>query len=419
MIAKVNLTPHDRLPTILSKFAAAEGERVLLVVPVDLHINEAELLSLRRLAGRSRKALALVTTNPGIKAACGRAGISAFGTAEKAERSRWRRLPAEPDLSARPPTPATVTPPPGAGQHSPSSPTGFRPFSFQRAYARAASGWWDSLLLLIVLVLLMGGLLAALLKVVPSADIVLVPAAERLQATVHLTAIKDAYPDEKDGVVPAASLSAQVRGEARTATTGRRFEPSTKATGDVVLINRTSGQVTVPAGSIVSTATGNNVRFQTALEAPLLGGARATVPIEAVLPGPDGNVRAGTITRLEGPLALSVIASNERATAGGNVAQVGVVTEDDKERLQATLYESLRQKAYEALTEQLPASKFIPADSVVYLALSPTFTPFVGEVSEELSLSMSVQAVGLVVDARQGETSLSLVCRTQCRPGRA
>jgi len=135
-----------------------------------------------------------------------------------------------------------------------------------------------------------------------------------------------------------------------------------------------------------------------------MGGARATVPIEAVLPGPDGNVRAGTITRLEGPLALSVVVSNERATAGGNVAQVGVVTEDDKERLQATLYEDLRQKAYAALAEQLPPSKFVPVDSVVYLALSPTFTPFVGEVSEELFLSMSVQAVGLVVDARQGET---------------
>jgi hypothetical protein len=80
-----------------------------------------------------------------------------------------------------------------------------------------------------------------------------------------------------------------------------------------------------------------------------------------------------------------------------------VVTDDDKSRLQDQLFQQLKQQAYERLTERLAAGAFVPADSVSYLAMSPTFTPFVGDVSPQLSLSMSVQAVGLVVDTTSGD----------------
>jgi hypothetical protein len=94
--------------------------------------------------------------------------------------------------------------------------------------------------------------------------------------------------------------------------------------------------------------------------------------------------------------------ANDKATSGGNVAKVGVVTEEDKTQLQALLFERLKQAALERLNERLEANSFVPPESVTYLALSPAFTPFVGDVSPDLTLNMSVQAVGLAVDTQAG-----------------
>jgi hypothetical protein len=121
------------------------------------------------------------------------------------------------------------------------------------------------------------------------------------------------------------------------------------------------------------------------------------------LPGPTGNARIGTITRVEGPLSLSVFVTNNEPTAGGTTAQVGVVSEEDKQRLQAELFERLKEQAYQQLNDKLEPGSLIPPETVTYLALSPTFTPFVGEVSPDLFLNMSVQAVGLVVDTEAGQ----------------
>ena len=143
-------------------------------------------------------------------------------------------------------------------------------------------------------------------------------------------------------------------GRGEIATTGREFEPSTKATGDVVFVNRTGSEVAIPAGTVVSTATGDNVGFITTSDGKVAPGGRAyDLPIEAQLPGVDGNVPAGMITDVEGSLALYLVVSNESDTTGGNSSEVAVVTDDDKSRLQAQLFEELKQQAFNKLTENL------------------------------------------------------------------
>jgi len=171
----------------------------------------------------------------------------------------------------------------------------------------------------------------------------------------------------------------------------------------VVIINRTARLLTVPSGTILSTATGDNVRFSVTEQQQVEPNGRTTLSVEAVLPGPTSNVRAGTITRVEGPLSLSAVVTNDAPTSGGGSAEVGVVTEEDQARLQSQLFEDLKQKALEQLREKLDPGTFLAPESVSYLAMSPTFTPFVGDVSPDLFLSMSVQAEGLSVDARAGD----------------
>ncbi len=411
------LEPQDTLPGMLAKLQAPPGTRVLFVVPPGLTLTAAGMQALRRKAVESQVALALVTSDPALRALADREGISTYRSQARAERARWRRLRPEPRRRLRPATPAEVATPPAPGLFARRSPSGFRPVAFLRAFVRRPNPWWANLGLLMFLVALWAGMLYALSVVIPAATVTLVPSSEPIRITVPLQAIQDVPLDAEAGIVPAQVLSVQVSGDARTQTTGRRSEPATKARGNVVLINRTAQDLLVPAGTIVSTATGDNVQFTTTQEVILAPGGRAPVPVEAVLPGPSGNVRAGTITRVEGPLSLSLLVANPQNFSGGTTAPVGVVTEEDKERLQTQLFEELKLQAQERLRERAGADALVPPETVNYLALSPSFTPFVGEVSPELYLRMSVQAVGLSVDRAAAEQVALARLRAAMPPG--
>lgn len=391
------LTSHDTLAGMLAKLQAAPGERILFIVPDDLSLSVVSLRALRRQAVQGQVSFALVTDRPSLRELAAREGISTYRDQTRAESARWRRFRRDRTVSTRPPGPAETEAPLPAGLFDRQPPSGFRPAAFLRAYTRHLSPWWASLGLTVFLAALFLALLYALSLIIPSATVTLVPVAEPLKATVSLRAVQDAALDLEAGVVPAQVMSVQVTGDARTETTGRRAEPSTKARGSVTFINRTSRQILVSAGTIVATATGNNVQFSTTADLNLPPNGRASSPVEAVLPGPSGNVGAGTITRVEGALALSLAVANSSRFVGGTTAQVGVVTEEDKERLQAQLFEELKNQAQERLRERSQGAGIQP-ESISYLALSPSFTPFVGEVSPDLYLSMSVQAVGLMVD---------------------
>ncbi len=382
----------------------SEDRRVLIEVARGTAWSDVDLRVLRREAAGLRLTIALLTSDPGLRERAARARISTFRSADWAARLHWRATRPDSKMATRSPDSSTTAIPPyGDNLFGRRSPSGFRPEPIERSFVGRISSWWNALGLLVALVLLFGGLLYALAMIVPSATIVLTPAAEPIEVTVPLQAIEGATDDLSSGIVSAKVLSVQVSGEGKLATSGRSQEPNEKARGEVVFVNRTTAAVTVPSGTIVSTATGNNVRFQTTVDAPLQSGGRVNVPIEAVLPGPTGNVRAGTITSIEGPLSLSLRVANDAPTAGGNTAQVGTVTESDQEQLQAILFEELKTQAYERLNERLEAESFIPSETVEYLALSPSFTPFIGEVSPDLYLSMSVQAVGLEVNAETGD----------------
>ncbi len=396
------LTSQDTLAGMLAKLQTAPGERILFVVPDDAGqvpsaLNAVGLRALRRQAVQGQVSLALVTSQPALRELAAREGISTYRDRARAESACWHRLRRDRSVSTRPPGPAETEAPPAAGLFDRQPPSGFRPVAFLRAFTRRLSPWWASLGLTFFLAVLFLGLLYALSLIIPAATVTLVPVAEPLKATASLRAVQDAGLDLDAGIVPAQVMSVQVTGDAKTETTGRRAEPSGVARGSVIFINRTSRNVVVPAGTVVSTATGTDVQFTTTADLNLPPNGRASSPVVAVLPGPSGNVRAGTITRVEGGLALSLAVANSSGFVGGTTAQMGVVTEEDKERLQAQLFEELKKQAQERLQERNKGGEIQP-ESISYLALSPSFTPFVGEVSQELFLSMSVQAVGLMVD---------------------
>lgn len=126
-------------------------------------------------------------------------------------------------------------------------------------------------------------------------------------------------------------ISAKLTGTA----SGSRTVDS-KATGIEHFQNTTTGDVRIPKGTIVSTP--DNIRFQTLEEKtlphssisplpPFVTFGTADIPIEAVDPGPRGNVDAKRITQTTGSVPYSV--SNPQPTTGGDSKKIPVIQQSD------------------------------------------------------------------------------------------
>ncbi len=373
---------------------------------------------LRREAEAGGTQFALVTEQPAQRDTANEASIQTFRSIASAEGARWS---APRRLRVLPPAPqagdAVGSPPAEPGLFNRRSPSGFRAPAFLRSFVRLSNPWFSTIGLAAVVVALMALLVISLAVLVPSATVTVVPASEPIQVTIELQAIRDAGVDRATGTLPARGLSVQVTGEGRLASTGRRQEPSGRARGTVVLQNRGARELAVPAGTIVATGTGDNVRFGTTAPGKVPANGSAAVPIEALLPGPTGLVKAGTINRVEGALATLLMAGNDAATAGGTTKEVAVVLEEDKDRLEAQLIEELKRRAMDRLSEKLEPGQFVPPESVAFTAMSPTFSPFVGDASPELHLSMTVQAVGMAVNTQAGNETALARLREAMPPG--
>ena len=260
---------------------------------------------------------------------------------------------------------------------------------------------------LLLTVALGAGLYYALATVVPVATIEVVPATARVSETVLVTADPQATEvDLEARVVPARLVEVRLEGSAQIATTSKKAAPSERARGVVTFANRTTQDVRVPAGTVLRTSTGSNIRFSTTREVvvPAGLGKTADAQIVAVNPGPTGNVAAYLITTVEGAVGLSVTAVNGQATGGGNVTQVGVVTAGDREYVKDVLLEQLRQEAYVRLQEQLDTQEFVPPQTVQVAIISEVYDKFVEELSDSLGLKLNVVANAVAVAGQDTNT---------------
>jgi hypothetical protein len=269
------------------------------------------------------------------------------------------------------------------------------------------------------LLICLAGLGALILFVVPVATVTLVAPRQPLAVSVPVVAAVGVEEvDYQAGQVPARIVQTRVEGHGSIPTAGRRDAPADPAIGSVVVINRQNSEVQVPELTVVGTSTGVNVRFQITEVVTVPAGIGLTVEahIEALEPGPSGNVPAFTINRIEGPLSLALRVINDRPIAGGSATEVGVVTEADKDQLRASLLEEVRQEAYERLGEMLREGEFVPPDTVETYVMAETFDRFSGEDAETLGLRLELLARGLAVDTHGGQEMAERVLLEQIPP---
>ncbi len=414
----IHLADDWQTPGLLARLDAAGDGAVVLVTPARSRAlaNPARLQVIRRRAAQRQMRIALVSGDPTTRRLAAEAGLPAYrNVAEAAQVERFtppanRHLPEDPQPSAR----AELVR--WRAQRARE-----RARIIARHRPRSTPAWAEVVGLTMTLAALASlvTLMAAL--IVPAAQVTLVPAQQTVAVTVDLTATTGVeYPDFNARLIPARRIEVQIEGSGSLPTTGRRDVPDQRATGTVLFINRQAAPQEIPLGTVVRTSTGTNVRFRTTAPATLGPGVGATVavPIEAVDPGPSGNVRSGTITQVDGPLAPLVRVLNEQPTSGGTVRQASVVTNADKDRLRQAVLQQVRQAAYQRLSELLREGEFLPAESISTLILAETFDHFLDEPTETLGLRLRVLARGLAVDGAAGYQIAHQAMQAQL-PGRA
>jgi hypothetical protein len=404
----IYLEIDDDITTIRNRLEWSQAPRVLLVIPRGcpaLH-RPLDFTLLRRQADALGIEVALVSKDPVVQDLAYEHKFSAFTTAKRGQRARWRKVDEDevPRLSSRPQPRRPLWP---ALQENP---------DFQRALPVVRQVLAGGMFLTAVGVLL---LLTYLL--LPSARIVLMPASEVVSVAVPLTAAPAVESvDTEQLLLPARAIEVRVEDQAQIPTTGTKDAPDAPATGTVVFINRLAASVTVPKGTTVSTSAGTPIRFVTLEDVtlPPSVGSIGRVGVQAVEPGLIGNVGVNLINRVEGSLAVKVRVTNDEPTGGGTVKQAGMVTLADKERLRALLLQQLQQKAYATMTAELEESEFMPAESLqVELVLIENYDKFVAEVADTLGLEMRIVVSGLVIDEADATPLMRDILYNQVRSG--
>jgi hypothetical protein len=275
-------------------------------------------------------------------------------------------------------------------------------------------------------------LAAALVLLGPSAQVTL-PVEERVvrvEAVLTADPLREPGPiDAENGIIPAVTIRAELEERGTVPTTGRRALASIPAGGTIALINRTDAAVEVPAGTLVSTSAGTPIVFRT-LETVLLNAgadAQAEVGIEAIpeAAGPVGNLDAGLINTVIGPLAEQVTVRNLTPTTGGEGEAVAIVAAADHERLLATLRQQLQERAF----RELSAINATSGESVMIAETVrieeeredwQVFDRAVGEAAETVSLTMrAIVAVTAIDEAQAQSAAYSALSRAIAQPDEA
>lgn len=412
------LEPDDEITSVIRRLREADPGRVVLVASGRTKATTSAV-ALRLLAGvavEDGREIALVADATG-RALAAEAGIPAF--ASVAEASAEGAAPDAPPPAPRAPIrvvrgepaaqpgaasavepPVEAAPPPGAPrtigptdetQAVPLAPPAPAPAArrqprsaiaprrdtpFGRRLPRVAIG------VLIGLVLLGAAAVAA---VAPAATIVIQPASFDLDPASYTLTLQ-----------PGGSDQGQLTSEAQGTASGTFSDPSA-ATGTVTIFNYSYVTVEIPQGMPVSV---DGEIFFTTTEGVIappgdvvglgIQPGKINVGVVAQEPGPDGNVEAGAINRVENQRVDSFLkgfpgltgrrVSNADPTTGGDLNEQPEITQDDVNAAVAQIQSDLTQQLQEQLAED-QARVYGPVDAGDPVIDVPT--DLVGRTGEE------------------------------------
>lgn len=399
----LQLDPHDDFISARDKMGWVQTQRVLLVWPAHGPLPLArrlDLVLLHRHAHRLGAQLALVTGHSGIREHAAELGLPVFDSVEATRKMRWRsRVPRlRPERRAGRPDLALI----------------------RQALTPRRRRWPRGLVWLgqgLGFLLGLAALAALGAALIPEATLTLTPAHQPLSVATTLAAdIAQPEVDAAAGLIPARRVRVEVQATHLEPTTGVIEVPSAPATGQVVFTNLIGTAAALPAGLSLRTTSGAAVRFITTQSAALEArpGAVVQVPVQAVEPGPAGNVAASLINAIDGPLGTQLAVTNPLPTEGGATTPRAAVAPADRDRLRAAVTVKLQEAALAAIEAQLQPGEFLaPATVTVTQVLAESFDRAAGEPADALSLTLRLAAAGWAI--READAQAVAAARWQAQ----
>lgn len=383
------LEAEDDLPAIRELLEGAQAKRVLLVVPPSSRLfrEPLSLRILRRFASDLALDVGLVTRDNRVKQLAKEEGLATLSSISRGQKGRWRSGAPRRSSAQRAAVARVI---------------GLRSGRGDIGYGDSIIVWAGRVMGVLLFVFLFTVVLVMAALLIPEAKVTVVPYREVVEANLQLTADpEEEKPSLTTLTIPARIVETEVEQTGEISTVSKRDAPDAPATGTITFINQSTDPLEILPGAVVRTATGTTVRFRTVSTATLeaVVGARADAEIEALQPGPVGNVDMATITEVEtSGLRGKVRVINEQPTRGGGVKQVGVVTRADMDRLKAQLYQQLQQRAYVELQNQLGELEFLPPESMTTEIMAEVYDQFLDAEADVLHLQMRILATGTAVD---------------------
>ena len=428
-MAEILTVEHDIRIELLRQQLARTGRGAVVVV---LPSGCAQLESLPRLRILQRQSqllgqnLALVTRDPTIRRNAKRLGVPVFGSEAAARWRRWGSGSVAPNTDSNPSDTWLPEPPHWRkGNRSLDPKVHTRPsldrvrsrrIRATRRYHAAAPLWLQLIGYMFVGIFLAAFLGGFVYYVLPAATVTLVPGQRTLETSVLLTADPQLEAsDLEQGLLSARLIETTVEATGTVATTGSGWSEVDLATGKVVFTNQTNATVRIPAGTIVSTSTGDDVDFRILEDLEIAGplGTQAEVEIEATEPGIVGNVPSNRITTVAGGLRARVRVTNPEATAGGANARVRLVTQEDRDRLLDQVYSGIRAVAHERLSTELGQDEWMPEDTILTYITAQFFDQFNDEPADELNLTLRVLIQGSAINRSESEEAAMVSLRSE------
>ena len=392
----IKLEAHDDLISIRDKMGWGKTGRILLVWPQNgqVLLNRLELTLLQRHSQTLGAQLGLVIKAGEVRQLAHELGIPIHKSLRQAQQAIWRsprHIRREQSWRAMQLRLGRETGPRmDLRAEKPARPTNTLP-SLVR---------WLVFALGVLAVLTIGALLA------PSAELRLHPTTQEQQLKLTVTADPQATRINLAGIVPAHLTSVVVEGRDQLIVSGTATLPDQPAGGLVTFTNLSDREVTLPSGLVVLSVNLPAVRFATTREgsAPPGPGTTLSLPVRALQAGEIGNIAAGEIQAIEGPLGIELSVTNPRSFSGGRDRTSLAPDPGDYARLSTQLGESLRQTALNELISALePGDVLIDSSLQLSRILEEIFQPADIQPANELILNQRLEFSALI--ARQADLS--------------
>lgn len=394
-IEQLHLAPNDTITSIRVRLSQMRGKRVVLIWTPDCDNlkRRLDLVLIQREADRNAIQLAIVAHDPNLQAHADELNISCFDSIEASQNQRWKRSRNKVFLPR---------------YHRPRA--DLQPGDLARIADKLGGrreNRWRMLIVRAAVILLLCAVVSALVYVIAPGTVIRVQLrSERVAVTVEVTADRKAETvDRQRALIPAMRLSETIETSASIPSSGTKWLEGVPAAGVATFTNRSDQPVDIPAGSTIGVSTGEPVLFETTASVIVPGGIGSSLDAAVVAAegygGSIGNVDAGTINRVVGPLSESVTVINLSPMTGGSDRSVKIVATADKTRLLDIARLQLQSLAYDRMRAGLSEGQVIIIESLQIAEENKDWLDYsavVGAATSELSLTMRAVVSALAVD---------------------